>query len=139
MPAVKPWKKLKRIRQDILSGKIDLAAPGTKGRAPGAVPRQFSQDQLSELSRHSIGELGLSARPYHGLIHRELVTLDQVAVLTVEEMEKWTGFGHKSLVELQTVLGQWLAKNLVPAGFAGGARRERPKPAGAIFRTWPRT
>ena len=114
----KTLEEIERIRQDILSGKIDLAALEQKGRAPGAVPRQFSQDQLSELSRHSIGELGLSARPYHALIHRELVTLDQVAVLTVEEMEKWTGFGHKSLVELQTVLGQWLAKNLVPAAAA---------------------
>ena len=141
MPAVKPWKKLNASGRIFCRVKL-IWQPwnkkaGLRGCSqaifPGSVVRTFPALHW---------ELGLSARPYHALIHRELVTLDQVAVLTVEEMEKWTGFGHKSLVELQTVLGQWLAKNLVPAA---AAEEELPgegrflKPAGAIFRTWPRT
>ncbi len=73
----------------------------------------FSSDQLLELSKHSISELGLSIRAYNALNCAGYFTLDKVAVLKEEDLAEVKNIGRKSVNDILQSMEMWLNENMI--------------------------
>lgn len=73
----------------------------------------FTDEQLSEMSRHSICELGLSVRPYNVLQREGYLTIDKVAQLSEADFAQMKGLGRKSVIEIKESVDSWIQENIV--------------------------
>lgn len=73
----------------------------------------FSSDQLLELSKHSISELGLPIRTYNALNRAGYFTLDKVAVLRKEDFAELKNIGRKSINDILQSMEIWLNENMI--------------------------
>ncbi|MBP3476988.1 MAG: hypothetical protein J6K48_11850 [Lachnospiraceae bacterium] len=94
------------------TGEICLAELETENMDSSAEV-SFSENQLLELSRHSIAELGLSVRAYNVLMRAECMTLDKVAILSEEDLADLKNSGKKTVVDIRQSIGNWLAENMI--------------------------
>ena len=101
--------------QDALSkvrtGEIDLDDLDSMDKKGLLKDAAFTEDQLQELSTHSIDELGLSARPYNILMRAGLLSLDKVAILSEQDIEDLKGLGTASRREVLAGIAKWLNDN----------------------------
>lgn len=81
----------------------------------------FSDEQLAEMSRHSIDELKLSVRPYNALHKAGCLTIDKVAVLAEPEFAEMKGLGKKSVDEIKDSVALWIQENIA---FESGSSQE---------------
>jgi len=72
----------------------------------------FSEEQLAEMSRHSIDELNLSVRPYNALRREGYITIDKVALLAEPDFAQMKGLGKKSVDEIKKSVGLWVQNNI---------------------------
>ena len=75
--------------------------------------KEFTAEQLHEMSCHSIDELNLSARPYNALHQASYLTIDKVALLTDSDLAQMKKLGRKSTDEIITSVDSWIQKNMV--------------------------
>ena len=73
---------------------------------------KFTDEQLAEMSRHSINELQLSTRSYNMLCQLKYLTIDKVALLTKDDIAQLKGFGTKSIDGIQEAFSRWGQENL---------------------------
>jgi len=73
----------------------------------------YSEEQLTEMSRHSITELDLSVRPYNVLRRAGCITIDKVAKLSEPDFEKMYGLGKISIDEIKCSLTKWILENFI--------------------------
>lgn len=78
-----------------------------------SVEQQFSEEQLLELSQHSISELGLSIRAYNTLMRAGYMTLDRVVVLSEEDLAGLKNSGKKTVSDILQSMNAWLAENMI--------------------------
>ena len=74
---------------------INSDDPGEVNAAP-----MFTEEQLFEMSRHTIEELGLSVRPFHALYRDGYLTIDKVAQMSDSNFSQMKGIGKKSIDEM---------------------------------------
>ena len=72
----------------------------------------FTDEQLSEMFRHPIEELGLSARPLNALHREGYLTIDKVAQLSEVEFSQMKGLGKKSVDEIKETVATWIKDNI---------------------------
>ena len=72
----------------------------------------FSDEQLVEMSRHSIDELKLSVRPYNALHRAGCLTIDKVALLAEADYVQMKGLGKKSVDEIKDSVSIWIQENI---------------------------
>lgn len=72
----------------------------------------FTDEQLSEMSRHSITELGLSVRPYNALQREGYLTIDKVALLSEPEFVHIKRLGRKSVDEIKEFVDAWIQEHI---------------------------
>lgn len=72
----------------------------------------FSDEQLAEMSRHSIDELHLSVRPYNALHREGYLTIDKVAMLAEPDFVQMKGLGKKSVDEIKDTVALWVQENI---------------------------
>ena len=72
----------------------------------------FTAEQLSEMSRHSIEELGLSVRPVHALSRDGYLTIDKVAQMSEMDFSQMKGIGEKSIDEIKTSVSTWIKDHI---------------------------
>mgnify|MGYP002800500048 FL=1 len=89
--------------------------------AESTEPMGFSNEQLAEMSRHSIDELGLSVRPYNALHRAGCLTIDKVALLAEPDFAQMKGLGKKSVEEIRDSISLWIRENIV---FENGTQQE---------------
>ena len=77
-----------------------------------ATTAAFTDEQLSEMSRHSTDELGLSVRPYNALQREGYLTIDTVAQLSEVDLAQLKGLGRKSVVEIKESVESWIQQNI---------------------------
>ena len=70
------------------------------------------KEQLSEMSRHSIEELGLSVRPIHALYRDGYSTIDKVAQMSEVDFSQMKGIGKKSIDEIKVSVSTWIKDNI---------------------------
>lgn len=73
---------------------------------------EFSDEQLAEMSRHSIDELNLPVRPYNALHREGHVTIDKVAMLAEPDFAQMKGLGKKSVDEIKEAVALWIQNNI---------------------------
>ncbi len=73
---------------------------------------EFTDEQLSEMSRHSIDELKLPVRPYNALHGGECLTIDKVALLTESDFVKMKSLGRKSVEKIKESVDLWVRENI---------------------------
>lgn len=73
----------------------------------------FKDEQLTEMSWHSIDELKMSSRPSNALRGIGCLTIDKVAQLQETDFVKMKGLGKKSIGEIRESVGLWAKENLV--------------------------
>lgn len=71
----------------------------------------FSQDVLKQMARHSISELNLSVRSDSSLKREKIFTIDQIMLLTSEDLRKLPRLGEKSISEIKTARQRWIDNN----------------------------
>lgn len=98
---------------------IEQATDGNS--AESTEPIGFSNEQLAEMSRHSIDELGLSERPYNALHRAGCLTIDKVALLAEPDFAQMKGLGKKSVEEIRDSVNLWIRENIV---FENGTPQE---------------
>ena len=98
---------------------IEQATDGNA--AESTEPIGFSNEQLAEMSRHSIDELGLSVRPYNALHRAGCLTIDKVALLAEPDFAQMKGLGKKSVEEIRDSVCLWIRENIV---FENGTPQE---------------
>ncbi len=98
---------------------IEQATDGNSAESPE--PIGFSNEQLAEMSRHSIDELGLSVRPYNALHRAGCLTIDKVALLAEPDFAQMKGLGKKSVEEIRDSVCLWIRENIV---FENGTPQE---------------
>ena len=72
----------------------------------------FTEEQLFEMSKHSIEELGLSIRPIHALHRDGYLTIDKVAQMSEVDFSQMKGIGKKSIDEIKTSVSAWITDNI---------------------------
>ena len=98
---------------------IEQATDGNS--AESTEPIGFSNEQLAEMSHHSIAELGLSERPYNALHRAGCLTIDKVALLAEPDFAQMKGLGKKSVEEIRDSVNLWIRENIV---FENGTPQE---------------
>lgn len=73
----------------------------------------FSEEQLVEMSHHSIDELRLSVRPYNALHNLGMLTLDKLVILSESDFSQMKGLGKKSVDEIVNSISLWVRENVV--------------------------
>lgn len=74
---------------------------------------EFRPEQLAEMAKHSVRELGLSARALNGLyIKADIRTVDKAAVLTLDDIAAIPTLGRKSAQEVLDIIQAWVAENI---------------------------
>ncbi len=87
-----------------IKGVYDAVCPVEEG---------YSDDELAEMSRHTIGELGLSSRSSRFLAEAGYLTVDRVAELTKSGDMRIIGLGAKSKEEIEKALEAWTRDNII--------------------------
>ena len=72
----------------------------------------YSDEQLAEMSRHSINEIDLSVRSYNALNRAGYTTLDKVATLTESDYAWIRGLGKQSVDEIKSLISNWVFEYL---------------------------
>lgn len=98
---------------------IEQATDGNS--AESTEPIGLSNEQLAEMSHHSIAELGLSERPYNALHRAGCLTIDKVALLAEPDFAQMKGLGKKSVEEIRDSVNLWIRENIV---FENGTPQE---------------
>ncbi len=101
--------EIRSAQERLLSGEInlaELAAPVKYGKR-----KEYDAEQLAEMSHHTIGELGLSQRPFSLLIQGNCVMLDHLATLSYGDLDEFEGMGSKSKEEILKKMSAWVEKN----------------------------
>ncbi|MBP5273335.1 MAG: hypothetical protein ILO36_00145, partial [Abditibacteriota bacterium] len=80
--------------------------------AMGAGEEGYSDEDLAEMSRHTIGELGLSSRSSRFLAEAGYVTVGSVAELTKSGDMRINGLGAKSVEEIEKAVEAWVRDNI---------------------------
>ncbi len=75
--------------------------------------RSFTDDQMMELSRHSIIELELPVRAFNVLMRADCTTLDKVAVLTAADIKEFKNSGKKTIADILQAIEMWLNDNMI--------------------------
>lgn len=68
----------------------------------------FPEEQLSEMSRHPIEELGLSVRLFNALYRDGYLTIDRVAQMSEVDFSQMKGLGKKSIDEIKRSVSTWI-------------------------------
>lgn len=76
----------------------------------------YSDEQLTEMSRHSINEIDLSVRSYNALNRAGYTTLDKVATLTESDYASIKGLGKQSVDEVKSLISNWVYEYLGMSG-----------------------
>lgn len=76
----------------------------------------FSEEQMMELSQHSIEELGLPIRAYNTFMRDGWDTVDKLAVLSPSEIKNIKGLGTKSASDTIQAIQNWLSENQIFPG-----------------------
>ena len=90
---------------------INSDDPGEVNATP-----MFTEEQLFEMSRHTIEELGLSARPFHALYRDGYLTIDKVAQMSDSNFSQMKGIGKKSIDEIKRTVTTWIRNNILSSG-----------------------
>ena len=90
---------------------INSDDPGEVSAAP-----MFTEEQLFEMSRHTIEELGLSVRPFHALYRDGYLTIDKVAQMSDSNFSQMKGIGKKSIDEIKRTVTTWIRNNILSSG-----------------------
>ena len=99
-------KTLEESRQFILD------FPKENGQSDITTQRYLlSKEQMDELATHSIEELQLSVRSYNALRRNEYTQLNQIIVLSREEIKQIKGLGRFSVDEIISQMELWLLDN----------------------------
>lgn len=72
----------------------------------------FTEGQLSEMSRHPIEELGLSARPFNALYRDGYLTIDKVIQILGVDFSQMKGLGKKSIDEIKRSVSTWIQSHI---------------------------
>ena len=91
---------------------IEQAAELADNSVDSDITPAFTEEQLSEMSRHSIEELGLSARPIHALYRDGYSTIDKVAQMSETDFSQMKGIGKKSIDEIKVFVSTWIKDNI---------------------------
>ena len=75
--------------------------------------RNFSEEQIEELSRHPITELNLSNRARHVLLKVGCKTIAILAEMTLTDIRNMKGLGAKTCDEIWEELNQWIEANML--------------------------
>lgn len=73
--------------------------------------KNFSEEQIEELSHHSVTELPLSNRAIQALVNIDCKTMDILAAMTFTDIMNMKGVGAKTCDEIWNELNQWLETN----------------------------
>lgn len=88
------------VHKDIIVEDVVVSEESSNYRLPeNNISMSFSDEQLYEMSKHSITELGLSTRPYNILYREGYSTIEDVAQLSEADFGKIKKLGRKSAVE----------------------------------------
>ena len=102
------------VHKDIIVEDVVVSEESSNYRLPeNNISMSFSDEQLYEMSKHSITELGLSTRPYNILYREGYSTIEDVAQLSEADFGKIKKLGRKSAVEIQESIDSWIRENLV--------------------------
>lgn len=91
---------------------IEHAAELADNSVESDITPAFTEEQLSEMSRHSIEELGLSVRPIHALYRDGYSTIDKVAQMSEVDFSQMKGIGKKSIDEIKVSVSTWIKDNI---------------------------
>ena len=72
----------------------------------------FTEEQLSEMSRHPIEELGLSVRPFNALHRDGYLTIDKVAQMSEVDFSQTKGLGKTSIDEIKGSVSIWIQSHI---------------------------
>lgn len=72
----------------------------------------FPEEQLSEMSRHPIEELGLSVRPFNALYRDGYLTIDKVVQMSEVDFSQMKGLGKKSIDEIKRAVSTWIQSHI---------------------------
>jgi len=108
---VKTIAEISEILRKVNAGEVNIDSYNQSTETLLLEKLEFTDDQLTELSCHSISELRLSVRSYNILIKSRIMTLDKVAVLTENEIADLKGMGAKSRTDILDAMTEWLHKN----------------------------
>jgi len=110
---IKTIAEIRDIVNQIISGDVDIGEldlPNNDSSKAGE--RVYSEEQIDELSRHFITELNLSNRAMNALMRIGCNTLDNLALMTEEDIKNLKGLGVKTCEEMLRELKQWLETNM---------------------------
>lgn len=114
-------KTLDEIKSVLQNSGLIIEQATEENSAECEEPIGFSNEQLAEMSRHSIDELGLSVRPYNALHRAGCLTIDKVAILAEPDFAQMKGLGKKSVEEIRDSVALWIRENIV---FENGSPQE---------------
>lgn len=109
---VKTLEEIKSFIRDYTPSDVDLS--DSTSSTPESTPLSgFTDEQMKEMSQHSIDELHLSVRPYNAIRRAGFTNIDQVASLSDFDLSQIKGMGIGSAREVKESFEKWTQENLL--------------------------
>lgn len=104
--------EIENLCKNYLDGTVDIDLLANKETVIKKINRAFSEDELEEMSHHSITELQLSARAENGLLRIGCGCLSKLAKLSEQDLRNIDGLGTKTCDEILKKKEVWISSNL---------------------------
>lgn len=112
--------EISEIQDKIISGEFDVSKiefSDISKQIDEMKVTSFSQEFMSQMSLHSISELKLSARSSNSMAIGNIKTINQVMLLSDEDLIALPNLGKKSIDEVKCARIKWLKDNAILIDF----------------------